>query len=212
MHWKRTLLLLVGAAIGAAVLAFYWDVVDTEAPQAVEAETAKPTAMEEPFVTFVDPAKGPRDALVTIVEFGDHACPHCRTAQRDVERLLAEHPAEIRFVWKSAPSPLHPGADTAAEAALCAMRQGRFWEFHEALFDEGGPFEQASLAVMASRLDLDTVAFGDCLTAHESRPLVERTVTEAQALGLTGVPTFFVNGVRFEGAMSYEELLQAAGL
>ena len=95
---------------------------------------------------------------------------------------------------------------------MCAMRQDRFWEYHTALFDEVGQFDQASLTILANRLDLDGEAFGDCLAAHETRPLVERTITEAQALGLTGVPTFFINGARFEGAMSYEDLLQASGL
>ncbi len=213
MHWKRNLFVLGSAAVGFGVLAAFW--ISTSPPAASEEsvpETSAPSPIDAPFVTFVDPAKGPADAEVTIVEFGDHACPYCRTTQGAVDRLLSEYPSRVRFVWKSAPSPLHPGAETAAEAALCAQRQGRFWDFHDRLFAEPSTFDQASMVILANELRLDGVAFGECLASDAARPLVERTVLEARALGVTGIPTLFINGVRHEGAMSYEQLLEASGL
>lgn len=213
MHWKSRLFTLGTALIGFGVLAAYWISATEPAPAPAAAEEAEtPSPITTPFVTVVDPSKGPKDAEVTIVEFGDHACPYCKSTQDAVDRLLASHPTRVRFVWKSAPSPLHAGADIAAAAALCAHRQGKFWEYHELLFENPSMFDQASMVILASDLRLDGAAFGECLATDATRPLVERTVLEARALGLTGVPTVFVNGMRYEGAMSYEQLLEAAGL
>ncbi len=213
MHWKSRLFTLGTALIGFGVLAAYWTAATEPAPEEPVAEEAEaPSPITTPFVTVVDPSKGPKDAEVTIVEFGDHACPYCKSTQDAVDRLLAAHPSRVRFVWKSAPSPLHAGADVAAAAALCAHRQGKFWEYHELLFENPSMFDQASMVILASDLRLDGAAFGECLASGATRPLVERTVLEARALGLTGVPTVFVNGMRYEGAMNYEQLLAAAGL
>lgn len=212
MHWQRNLLVLGSAAIGVAVLAMYWrTAADRPEPAPVAAE-AEPAPMSEPFVTVVDPAKGPKDARVVIVEFGDHVCPYCRSSQQAIERLLAEHPSDVRLVWKSVPSSLHPGSDSAAQAALCAGRQGRFWEYHARLFEDPGPFDQLSLAVIADGLGLDAASFNDCLAQDATLPLVQRTIDEARALGLTAIPTLFIGGKRHEGAMTYEQLLEATGL
>lgn len=213
MPWKRHLFTLGAAAVGAGVIAFYWNVAVRPPAEERRAETPTDVApMEQPLVTVVDPAKGPKDAAVTIVEFGDHACPHCRSTQEAADRLLAAYPGRVRFVWKSAPSPLHPGSDVAAEAALCAARGGKFWEYHARLFENSGLFDQASMAILANELGLDPTEFSACLTQDQTLPLVERTVTEARALGLTSVPTLFINGKRHEGAMTYEQLLEASGL
>lgn len=214
MRWQRHLFVLGAAAVGFGILALYWKTVSArpEAPTAADRRPAAVASQQAPFVTFVDPSKGPADAAVTIIEFGDHACPHCRTAQAAVDRLMAAHPTAVRFVWKSAPSPIHPGSQTAAEAALCAARQGRFWEFHAALFERADMLDEASMAILSGELGLDTTAFVACLSNHETAPLVERTSTEARALGLTGIPTMYVNGVRYDGALTYDQLLEASGL
>jgi len=213
MHWKRTIFTLCAAAIGFAVLASYWYVeVRDDGGDADATPPAVLAAIDAPFVTMVDPMKGPKDAKTTVVEFGDHACPYCKSAQDSLDRLLTEHPADVRIVWKSAPSPLHPGSDTAAEAALCAGRQGKFWEYHARLFEDSGAFTQASMAILANDLGLDSTQFNECIVQGLTRPLVERTVTEARALGLTSIPTLFIDGVRYEGALSYDQLLEATGL
>ena len=135
MHWKRTLFTLGAAVLGIIVLGSYWYIaVRTPKEPQVATQEPKIAPIDQPFVTIVDPSTGPKDAKVTIVEFGDHACPYCKSSQASIDKLLAEHPGEVRFVWKSAPSPLHAGADTAAQAALCAGRQGMFWEYHAKLF------------------------------------------------------------------------------
>ena len=211
MDWKRLAIIIIAAAIGTGILAVYWKTTaPKEAPEPVPAAT--PAPIDSPFVTFVDPSVGPQDAVVQIVEFGDHACPYCRSAHESLERLRAEWPEAVRVVWKAAPSALHPGSDTAAEAALCAGRQGRFWDYHGRLFGNSGLFDQASMSFIADELGLDVTAFNDCLIQRVTRPLVERTVNEALALGLTAIPTLFINGTRFEGALTYEQLLEATGL
>ncbi len=200
------------AISGALVLFAYWRTTTADdAPAAAPVESA-PAPIDKPFVTFVDPSRGPKDAEATVIAFGDHACPYCRSVHEALERLAAERSGRVRVVWKSAPSALHPGSDTAAEAALCADRQGRFWDFHAALYENPGLFDQASLALIASDLDLDTTAFNACLMDGATRPLVERTIDEARALGLTAIPTLFIGDRRYEGAMSYEQLLEATGL
>ncbi|MEK7546172.1 MAG: thioredoxin domain-containing protein [Patescibacteria group bacterium] len=212
MQAKRAIFTIVAAAISLAVLTSYWRSAADSGKAPAEGDLAAPAPMDAPFVTMIDPAKGPKDAKITIVEFGDHACPYCKSSQDAVDRLLAARPDAVRFVWKSAPSPLHPGSDIAAEAALCAGRQGRFWEYHAKLFDGASAFDQASMAILASGLDLDSKRFNECLVQGLTRPLVERTVTEARALGMTSIPTLFIDGVRYEGALSYEQLLEATGL
>lgn len=212
MPWKHRIFVLTAAAISIGVIALYWNVaVKPPVSRSSEKERAAPAPMTEPFVTVVDPAKGAASPKVTIVEFGDHACPYCRSSQEAVDRLIAEHPNEVRFVWKSAPSPMHPGSDTAAKAALCAARQGKFWEYHAALFANPGTFDQASMAILANDLGLEPTRFNECLTQDATLPLVERTVIEAQALGVTAIPTVFIGGTRYEGALSYDQLLKAAG-
>lgn len=211
MQMRRDFFVLCSALLGFSVLALYWKFSMPTKAEPERTEVPAPAPQSRPFVTFVDPARGPADAPVTIVEFGDHVCPYCVALHDGIDRLSREHPDEVRFVWKSAPSPSHPGAQTAAEAAMCAMRQGRFWEFHAALMNEGPLLDQASMAILANELGLDVNAFGTCLSSGEARPLIERTVSEAKALGVTGIPTVFINDARYEGALSYDQLLEAAG-
>lgn len=211
MHWKRSLLIIVAAALGTGVLAFSWNVIRATRRSAQDAAASAPAArhLDAPEVTYIDPSKGPKDAKNTIVEFGDYLCAYCQASSQAIDQLLQARPNDVRFVWKNDPSPLHPGADTAAEAAMCASRQGAFWTFHDKLFTDQQTYDQISMTVMADNLDLDTAAFGNCLSSRDARPLVERTVAEAQALGIQALPTFFINGKRYEGALSYDQLLQA---
>lgn len=211
MHWKRALLIIVAIALGAGVLTFNWKVLRaTQATvQAPSASASASARLEAPSVTFVDPSKGPKDATNTIVVFGDYLCAYCQASDQAIDQLLQARPDDVRVVWKNDPSPLHPGAGTAAEAAMCAAKQGAFWSFHQKLFDGQQTFDQVAMTIVADNLGLDTTAFGSCLSKHETKPLVDRTVTEGQALGIKALPTFFINGTRHEGALTYDQLLQA---
>lgn len=212
MQRKLFLIILVALVLGGAVLGIFWNVVRAtiagNTPAVVTNEQPQRT-LEAPSITFVDQIIGPKDAEITIVEFGDYLCPHCRTAETQIRRLLAEQPKRVRFVWKDMPSPLHPDADTAAEAGLCAGKQGAFWEFHDALFENSGSYNETALTFMAGQSGLDAQAFAECLQTHAMRPFVERTIDEGLALGINALPTFFINGKRHTGALTYEELLEA---
>ena len=212
MRFKSFLVLLVALMLGGTVLGLFWNVTrGTGAAQtpAEQRSTGPARRLDAPNITFIDQAIGPKDAQVTIVEFGDYLCPYCRTSEATVQRVLKEQPERVRFVWKDMPAPIHAGAGVAAEAGLCAAKQGDFWSFHQALFDHAGSYDETSMAFLASQQNLDTQAFTDCLSAHETRPLVERTVDEGLALGVDALPTFFINGKKHVGTLTYEALLDA---
>jgi len=210
MALKRALFILVSLCIGLGVLAFYWKIIRTTQGQREDVAAQAPTRhLVAPEVTFVDPSLGPKDAKFTIVEFGDYLCPFCRDGGPAIDKLLAQHPDDVRFVWKHDPSPLHVDADRAAEAAMCADKQGAFWAYHRQLLEEQDTYNDTALTLAAADLGLDTTAFTACLVNHEAKPLVDRTVEEGRALGITGLPTFFINGTRYDGAMTYDQLEQA---
>lgn len=211
MAWKRALFILASALIAVGVLVFYWKIIrTTQGPPAGADALAAPTRhLDGPQVTFVDPSMGPKGAKYVIVEFGDYLCAFCRDGGEAIDRLLAQHPGEIRFVWKNDPSPLHPGADRIAEAAMCADKQGAFWAYHKQMLESQNTYNDTALALAAGDLGLDTGKFTSCLVNDETKPLIDRTVAEGQALGIEGLPTFFINGKRYEGALTYDQLEQA---
>ncbi len=208
MRHKQLIVILIALTLGTAVLGLFWNVVRPSSAETAPTAPVSTRRLDEPTITFVDQVQGPKDAEITIVEFGDYLCPYCRTAEEAVERLLAEQPTRIRFVWKDMPAPVHAGADTAAEAGQCAAKQGAFWSFHRTLFEQG-TYDETSLAFQASQSGLDSQAFTECLSSHATKPLVERTVDEGRALGIDALPTFFINGKRYVGALTYEELVEA---
>lgn len=172
-------------------------------------EAPEPAAMTAPLVTFLDPELGPKDAPHLIVEYGDYVCPYCREADEAVRALLEANPGKIRFVWKDAPNSLHFGADIAAEAAHCAKAQGKFWEYHDRLFREGGLFDTLRLGLVARDLGLVEEDFNRCITGRETKAFVERSAAEARALGIRGTPAFYIDGVPYEGQLTYEQLAEA---
>lgn len=207
--FATSVLVLVALVMGTGVLFFYWQVIRAAGtrPKAAESAAAPSLTLDAPNVTFVDPSTGPKDAPNVIVEFGDYLCPYCQSSEAAVEKLL-EARTDVRFVWKHFPSPLHVGAEAAAEAAMCADRQGAFWAYHRKLFESQTLYDDVSLSLTASDLGLDVKAFTACLSSHETKPLVDRTVGEARALGIDSLPTFYVNGAAIEGAITYEDLQQ----
>jgi protein-disulfide isomerase len=154
-----------------------------------------PTAKEqiEPTVDFADPVRGPADAPITVVAFGDYLCAPCADADRELAAVLAEMPSEVRVVWKDLPNePAHAGATQAAVAARCAGDQGAFWQYHDLLMDQQSGLVAASYVPIAAELGLDVDQFQSCLEGEATRPLVERTVDEALRLKIDATPYFFV--------------------
>jgi protein-disulfide isomerase len=212
MRWKPILLIFVLTVLGAGTIAvFAMTALDRKVPQAADDDTVVAGSQSVPLVTFIDPSRGAPDAAAgkTVVEYGDFSCPYCRAVEKDVTRLLAAHP-EVRFVWKTVPNLQYPGSENLAEAGQCAHEQGRFWEFRDTVFnDGGGTTTETGLALMAKGLGLDVDAFSSCMTQDAALPIIERNVAEAQALGVDTLPYFFIGTRRLSGQVSYEQLEEA---
>lgn len=155
-------------------------------------------------------AKGPGDAPITIVEFSDFECPACAAAFRDLHRLTATNP-NIRLVFRHYPldaacnpqmqHSLHPDACQAAAAAECAGRLGKFWEYHDRLFENQKTLDRDSLFRYARELGLDIDAFRTCLDDPATMSRVREDVAAGQRLGVESTPTMFINGRRVSGAL-----------
>jgi Na+/H+ antiporter NhaA len=147
-----------------------------------------------------DHIRGSEDAPVTLVEYGDFECPYCGMAEPIVRELLADF-GDLRYVWRHLPlSDVHPRAQIAAEAAEAAGEQGAFWEMHDLLLHHQDALRPPDLMSYADQLGLDTDRFTDELRSHTGTPHIYDDVDSADLSGVSGTPTFFINGRRHYGA------------
>jgi protein-disulfide isomerase len=151
------------------------------------------------------PSLGPPDAPLTIVEFSDFQCPFCRESYPVIRSLVAEYGDRVRFVYRHFPVPsLHPDAVAAAEASMCAEEQGKFWAYHDRLFQNQAALDGQSLARYAVQTGLDAERFNGCVAARRYRAFVEQDMADGRTLGVRGTPTWFLNGEKAEGAIPEE--------
>ena len=150
---------------------------------------------------------GPEKAPVTLVEFADYECPYCQKVALDVKKLQADFGDRVAFTFKDFPLPMHTRAEKAAEASRCASKQGKFWEFHDELF-HSRELDVDQLKAQARALKLDSAAFDKCLDSGEEAAAVEKDRKEGVRLGITGTPSFFINGHFLSGALDYAALRQ----
>lgn len=157
-----------------------------------------------------DHIRGPADAPVTVVEYGDFECPYCGQAEPVIRELLSDF-NDVRYVWRNLPlNDVHPNAQLAAEAAEAAGRQGKFWEMHDLLFQHQDALSPKYLIRYASELGLDMERFGKDLREHlAGAARVAEDVDSADLSGVSGTPTFFINGRRHQGAFDIEALSKA---
>jgi Na+/H+ antiporter NhaA len=156
-----------------------------------------------------DHVRGPAEAPVTLVEYADFECPFCGRSEPVVRALLAEFGDELRYVFRHLPlTDVHPHAELAAEAAEAAAAQGRFWDLHDLLFEHQDELEPHELVRHARELGLDVGRFVEELRARVHRGRVLEDIESADASGVAGTPTFFVNGRRHHGAYDLETLSQ----
>jgi Na+/H+ antiporter NhaA len=157
-----------------------------------------------------DHIRGPQDAPVTLVEYGDFECPYCGQAESVVRELLVSFGDELRYVWRHLPlNDVHTSAQLAAEASEAASSQGRFWELYELLLSHQDELAPGDLGRYAQEIDLDVGRFVAELRRHEYAPRVAEDVTSADASGVSGTPTFFINGRRHYGAYDIDTLTAA---
>jgi len=148
------------------------------------------------------PSTGPKDALITVVEFSDFQCPFCEKWHSQVyEQLMAAYPGKIRLVYRNLPlTQIHPQSMNSAEAALCAGDQDAYWQFHNKLFENYQTLNDDLYASLASDLGLDTTDFETCMTGHKYKAEIEADMQFAIDLGVQSTPTFFINGLAIVGA------------
>jgi Na+/H+ antiporter NhaA len=162
----------------------------------------------------VDPARdhirGAQDALVTLLEYGDFECSYCGQAESVMRELLASFGDELRYVWRHLPlNDVHSSAQLSAEAAEAAASQGRFWEFYDALLAHQEALTPLELRRHAQELGLDVERFWEELRHHLHAPRVAQDVASADSSGVSGTPTFFINGRRHHGAYDVDTLTAA---
>jgi len=159
-------------------------------------------------VAETDHVSGPDDAPVTLVEYGDFECPACGAAYPIVELVRRQMGARLRFVFRHFPlTQMHPHALHAAEAAEAAGAQGKFWQMHAMLFEHQDALEDPDLVGYAKALHLDVKRFTTELSSEMHLPRIRKDTQSGIRSGVNGTPTFFINGVRFDGA--WDDLLAA---
>ncbi|MCX5008205.1 Na+/H+ antiporter NhaA [Streptomyces sp. NBC_00638] len=165
--------------------------------------------LSEPVDVEHDHVRGPLDAPVTLVEYGDFECPYCGLAESAVRELLADF-GDVRYVWRHLPlTDVHPNAQLAAEASEAAARQDRYWEMHDLLMAHQGDLGPKDLLRYAARIGLDNDRFRDDLRTGAGTARVAMDVESADLSGVSGTPTFFVNGRRHYGAYDIASLAAA---
>lgn len=178
--------------------------------------------LDPPRVTVEVPANAARfgstDAPVQIVEWSDFECPYCSRGASTLDELKTKYGEKISVVFRHFPLEFHPNARKAAEAAICAQEQGKFWEFHDKLFANQRALGLEDLGRYADEVTLDKAKFQDCLSSGRHAPQVQADFEAGQKAGVTGTPGFFVNGRFLGGALPVdafskvidEELARAA--
>jgi len=151
-----------------------------------------------------DPIYGSKDAPVTIIEFSDFQCPYCSRVNPTVERVKQEYGDKIALVFRDFPLPMHKEAPKAHEAASCANEQGKFWEYHDMLFENQRALALADLKSYAGNLSLDQAKFDECLDSNKYTAEVEDDKKAGAAVGVAGTPAFFINGQFLNGARPFE--------
>jgi protein-disulfide isomerase len=151
--------------------------------------------------------RGSADAPVTIMTFSDYQCPYCVRAEPVLAEVLERYPDQVRVVHRHFPlDNVHPFARPASEAAMCADEQGKFWEYHDGIFARQGKLEDGSLAEIGSAVGLETDEFNRCIEERRYKDFVEADFAAGQEAGVTGTPSFFLNGIKLTGARDASEL------
>ncbi|HET6641871.1 MAG TPA: DsbA family protein [Gaiellaceae bacterium] len=157
-----------------------------------------------------DHIQGPADAPVTLVEYGDYECPYCGAAYPIVKEVQARMGDRLRFVFRNFPiTTSHPHAEQAAEAAEAAAAQDRFWEMHDALYENQKRLRDEDLRAYAEELGLDIERFAGELGEHVHEARVHEDFLSGVRSGVNGTPTFYLNGVRHDDSYELETLLAA---
>lgn len=215
--WPFWLLLplVFALGLGAGYLAFARplaaQLAEARAQLAAAANPGADAAAQQPVRRYDvpvddDPAVGPANAPITIIEFSDFECPFCRSWQTEVwPQIKQKYGDKVRLVYRDFPLfSIHANAAPAAEAANCAGEQNQYWAFHDALFSGKYPYSRSSYEAIAANLGLDGKKFAACLDERRFQAEVQADYDYAANLGVGSTPTFFINGLAVVGAQPFE--------
>lgn len=179
--------------------------------QMAETETSKTEVSDLTILVSADDhSQGADDAPVTLVEYGDYECSYCGAAYPIVKKLQDKMGDKLRFVFRNFPlTQVHPFAEHAASAAEAADAQGKFWEMHDALFENQDALADENLTDYAELVGLDGKKFTQDVQEDAFKKRIRADFTGGVESGVNGTPTFFINGVRYDDEVSYETLLAA---
>lgn len=152
-----------------------------------------------------DPMRGDKDAVVTIIEFTDYQCPFCSRARPTVNRIIEEYKDNVRYVLRDYPLNFHPFAQKAAEAAQCAGDQDKYWEYSNILWDNQRALDLADLKKYAQQVGLKQAEFDQCLDSGKFEAEVQKDFADGAKAGVSGTPSFFINGQMITGARPFEQ-------
>jgi Na+/H+ antiporter NhaA len=204
----------LGSVVLAPIVAWAVFAIVRRLPSRVRARQIERTAedildLSEDVDPERDHIRGPDDAPVTLVEYGDFECPYCGQAEQVIRELLAAHGDDVRYVWRHLPlNDVHPTAQMASEASEAAAAQGKFWEMYDTLLGHQGELLPRDLVRHAQELGLDVGRFRDELRRREYAARVSEDVASADESGVSGTPTFFINGRRHYGVYDIDTLTQ----
>ncbi len=153
-----------------------------------------------------DPWRGGKDAPITLLTYFDFQCPYCKQLNATLQGLLETRKEGIRVAARNFPLPSHPDAAIAAQAAACADDQGRYWDYHDLLFDNQQELDAVSLRRYAAQLGLDITQFDRCLSSGCRREAIEHEMAEAARAGINGTPAMVINGYWLPGSPSLSYL------
>ncbi|NMC62431.1 MAG: thioredoxin domain-containing protein [SAR324 cluster bacterium] len=169
--------------------------------QQLEAQMKNPVVVEYGN----SPAKGPKDAKITIAEFSDFECPFCKRGHETMKKILEAYPNDVKIVFKHRPLPMHKNALSASKAAIAAGMQGKFYEMADALFANQQKLGDEFYTTQAKALGLNVDKFKKDMASEETAKIVKDDEAQAEKLGVGGTPGFFVNGVSIPGAQPFEQ-------
>ncbi|MBU0618699.1 thioredoxin domain-containing protein [Patescibacteria group bacterium] len=187
---------------------------DGQPSAAGEAEVPEPEILTDEdwqkLITNPSAVKGNLDAPVTIVEFSEYECPFCKRYVDDTySQIMADYADQVRYIFRDYPLAFHAHAKAVALAARCAGEQDAYWDYHDVLFakrDDWAELESVDTRVIdfAQELGLDEDQFSDCYSSQKYQQAVDDDFALGQQMGVSGTPTFFINGKKLVGAHPYE--------
>jgi|GEM_PF-4302738 len=201
---KRNGPLIVIASFAVLALLYLGDSIVNQRAERISLEPIAPT------VSSKDPYQGNKDGSATIIEFGEFSCTACAAEVSVLKNIINDYGEQVALVWKDTPfDSLSPESRLASIAAQCAGLQGKFWDMEEALFAHQDELGRDLYISTATDLHLNVNDFTSCFDNRETNDIVDKNIQEAKDAQVTATPTFFINGIRYEGYMDYTDFIAA---